>query len=207
MITPEDVLTKYGQAIDALKAPPAYIFEYTFAHHGAHPQSIEHRVFRQGARERDELIGVNGEKLPHPEIRVFLQHHDPYDVMALAPRPEAYVFTFEGEGKQGRNLVYVFNAFARGAPKYEVTRLVIDGKSFLPLQVDYRATTGGVVGTGTVTFAKTDKYWMPQSATARAAVNGDLQTERIDWARYQFYPNLPPSTFAEPRAPLPIPAG
>ncbi len=207
MLAPEQVLANYAQALDALKSPPAYIFEYTFAHHGSHPQEVEHRIFRQGGHERDEIVGFNGEKLPRPEIRVFLRHHDPYDVVALAPRPELYVFTYEGEGRQGRNLVYVFNVFARGTPKYEVTRMVVDGKSFLPLQVDYQATVGGIVGTGTVTFAKTDKYWMPQSATARANVNGDLQTERIDWSKYQFYPGLPPSTFAEPRAPLVTPAG
>jgi len=206
LLAPESVLAKYAQALDALKSPAAYIFEYTFAHHGSHPQEIEHRVFRQGAHERDELIGVNGEKLSHPEIHVFLQHHDPYNVAALAPRPEAYVFTYAGEGKRGHNLVYVFNAFARGTPRYEVTRLVLDGKSFLPLQLDYRATVGDVVGTGTVIFARTDGYWMPQSATARAEVNGDLQTERIDWARYQFYSDLPPSTFAEPRAQLMTPS-
>jgi hypothetical protein len=49
---------------------------------------------------------------------------------------------------------------------------------------------------------------MPQSATARALVNGDLQTERIDWSRYQFYQDLPLGTFVEPRAPqTPQPAG
>ena len=201
------MLANYVQALDAIKMPPAYIFEYAFAHHGRHPQEVEHRIFRQGSRERDEIIGFNHEKLPRPSIRVFLLHHDPYDVVALSPRTDSYVFTYSGEGKQGHNLVYVFNVFARGTPKYEVTRMVIDGKSFLPLQLDYRATIGAVVGTGTVTFAKTDKYWMPQSATARAEVSGDLQTERIDWSKYQFYEGLPPSTFAEPRAPLVTPSG
>ena len=200
------MLANYAHALDALKMPPAYIFEYTFAHHGSHPQETEHRIFRQGTHERDEVIAFNGEKLERTMIRVFSGHHDPYDVTALAPRTDVYAFTFEGEGKQGRNLVYVFNVYARGAPKYEVTRMVIDGRSYLPLQLDYRATTGTVVGTGTVTYAKTDRYWMPQSATARADVRGDLQTERIDWSKYQFYPSLPPSTFVEPRAPLTTPA-
>ena len=208
MLGPEQVLAKYADALAAVKTPPAYTFDYTFSHHGAHPQDVEHHIFRQGRRERDEIVGFNGEKLPRPEIRVFLGHHDPYDVAALAPRPEAYVFTYAGEGKQGRNLVYIFNTFARGTPNYEVTRMVVDAKTFLPLELDYQAKTAGVVGTGTVTFAKTDKYWMPQSATARAQVNGDLQTERIDWLRYQFYMDFPPSTFAEPRAPAPPqPAG
>ncbi|HEY1728428.1 MAG TPA: hypothetical protein VGG22_08665 [Candidatus Baltobacteraceae bacterium] len=201
LLAPEQVLANYTQALDALKPPAAYIFEYTFAHHGSHPQETEHRIFRQGTHERDEIVAFNSEKLPHPMIRVFAGHHDPYDVAALAPRTDVNAFTFEGEGKQGRNLVYVFNVYARGTPKYEVTRMVIDGKSFLPLQLDYRTTTGNVVGTGTVTFARTDRYWMPQSVTARADVRGDLQTERIDWSRYQFYPNLPPSTFVMPRAP------
>ena len=201
LLAPEQVLANYAQALDEIKSPPAYTFEYTFAHHGRHPESTDHRIFRQGQRERDEIVGFNGEKLTRPTIRVFQGHRDPYDVVALSPRPEAYTFAYLGEFKQGKNLVYAFNLFARGAPKYEVTHLVIDGKTFLPLQLDYRATVGTVTGTGTVMFAKTDKYWMPQSATARADVNGDLQTERIDWSKYQFYPNFPPATFAEPRAP------
>lgn len=207
MLAPEQVLAKYAQALVAIKVPAAYIFEYTFAHHGTHPQEVEHRIFREGHHERDEIIGFNGERLPRPEVRVFSNHHDSYDVASLAPRLDDYAFTYSGEGKQGRNFVYVFDVFARGTPRYEVTRMVIDGRSFLPLELEYRATIGNVVGTGTVTFARTDGYWMPQSATARAEVNGDLQTERIDWSRYQFYPSLPPSTFAEPRAPQTTPSG
>jgi hypothetical protein len=207
LLAPEDVLTKYVQALDTLKTPAAYTFEYAFAHHGSRPQEVEHRIFRQGSRERDELVGYNGERLTHPEIRVFTQHRDPYNVAALAPRADDYAFTYGGQAKVGRSLGYVFNTFAKGAPEYEVTRMVVDSKTFLPLLIEFHAKAGTVFGTGNVTYAKADHYWMPQSATARAVVNGDVQTERIDWSHYQFYPNLPPATFAEPRSPQTTPSG
>ena len=206
MVAPELVLAKYVQALEQIKAPSAYMVAYTFAHHGARPQSALHQIFREGSHERDELISYNGEKLTRPQVRVFTRHHDPYAVTALAPLPETYAFTYVGEAKQGKNLVYVFNAFARATPSYEVTRFVVDGKTFLPLEIEFRAKTGTIVGTGKVTYAKTEQFWMPQSATARADVNGSLETEQISWTRYQFFTTFPPETFAEPHAPQRAPS-
>lgn len=194
------MLTNYARALDDLKTPPAYTFVYSFAHHGARPIESVHQVFREGPRERDEIVTFNGEKVKRPEVRVFARHRDPYAVSALAPRLEAYAFTYAGTLKQGRNVLYSFNAFARGTPAYEVTHILIDGTTFLPLEIQFRAHAGAVVGTGKVTYAGSDGYWMPQSATARAQVNGSPETESLTWSRYQFYPAFPPGTFAEPRA-------
>lgn len=201
------MLLNYARALDAVKAPPAYTFQYAFAHHGARPVASEHQIFREGPRERDEILEFNGEKLTHPEVRIFAQHRDPYAVTALAPRTDAYAFTYGGAMKQGRNVVYVFNVFARGTPNYEVTRMLVDGTTFLPVEIEFRAKAGAVVGTGKVAYAKADRYWMPQSASARAQINGTLETENIAWSHYQFYPSLPTSTFAEPRASAVQPAG
>ena len=158
----------------------------------------EHQVFRQEGKERDELIAYNGERLTHPEIRIFSRRRDPYAVTFLAPRAADYTFTYVAATKHGRNVSYIFDTAARGTPEYEVTRVTLDGASFLPLEIVFRAKHGGAAGTGRISYAKAERFWMPTFASARAQVNGLLETERIDWTRYQFYPSLPPSTFAAP---------
>ena len=197
-LAPEVVLTRYVQAIAGAGAPLAYTCEYNLVDRGTHPEESTHRIFRQGGHERDEIIGFNGESLSHPEVRIFKRRVDPYAVDELAPKPEAYAFTYVGEAHHGRSTEYVFNAFAKGTPRYEVTQLAIDGASFLPLRIAFRTHLGSVEGSGEVTYRKTERYWMPQTASARAEVNGNLETERIVWYGYQFFDNLPDSTFAAP---------
>lgn len=192
------MLAKYAHALATLKAPVAYTFAYTVSHQGTSPLESEHQVFRQAGRERDEIVSYNRERLTHPEVRIFARRRDPYAIGFLAPHPGDYTFAYVAAAKRGRNVDYVFKTLARGSPEYEVTQITLDGTSFLPLEIMFRAKRGTVVGTGRIAYAKTDRYWMPTLAMARAEVNGSLETERIDWARYQFYPSLPPSTFAAP---------
>lgn len=198
------MVANYTVALAAVKLPSAYTFEYVYEHHGDSPQVRRHRVYRQGDRERDEIISVNGQKLAIPQIRVFDRRRDRYAVVSIAPSPEAYAFTYAGLQRNGRHFDYVFDAAPRAAAKYTVTQITIDGDTFLPRKVTFRSRSGTIGGTGAVTYAKFDRYWMPQSASARADVNGKLQTERILWGRYQFYESLPRSTFAQPR---PLPSG
>ena len=186
-----------------VKTPPAYTCEYTITDSGTRPQESTHRVFREHGRERDEIVGFNGESLGHPEVRIFARRGDPYAVATLSPRPQNYAFTYVGVVHNGKTPTYVFNAFAQGTPAYEVTRFTIDGSTFLPASIAFRTHTKTTEGSGEVTYRKVDRYWMPQTATARAEVNGALETEQINWSGYQFYPNLPPSTFAAPTAVLP----
>lgn len=202
-LAPEDVIARYQHALATAKAPPAYICEYNVTDRGTHPTESSHRIFREGGRERDELISYNGQALNHPEVRVFARRVDPYAVTMLAPRPETYAFTYIGAAHHGRNVEYVFKAFARGTPPYEATKLTIDGTSFLPLSISFLTHNKVTEGSGEVTYQKIDRYWMPQTASARAEVNGNLETERIVWSNFQFYPTLPGSTFAVPTAAIP----
>ncbi|MGH7327325.1 MAG: hypothetical protein ACREJX_03135 [Polyangiaceae bacterium] len=193
------MLAKYTKALEAVKLPPAYTCGYTVSHQGAAPVETEHQLFREAGRERDEIIAYNGEKLSHPEVRIFARRRDPYAVTFLAPRLSEYTFTYVEAVRHGRTVNYVFKtAAAHGTPNYEVTRVTVDGASFLPLEIVFRAKRGTTIGTGRISYEKADRFWMPTFASARAQVNGLLETERIDWTRYQFYPSLPPSTFAAP---------
>lgn len=203
VLTPEDALTRYVEALDNVKTPPAYTCEYNITDRGTRPQESTHRIFREEGRERDEIIGFNGEVLSHPEIRIFARRADAYAVTALAPRPEAYAFTYVGVAHHGRSIDYVFNAFSRANPAYEVTRITVDGSTFLPSEIDFQTHSTGAQAQGEVTYRKVDRYWMPQTANARAEISGNLETERIVWYSYQFYPVLPPSTFAAPTAAVP----
>jgi hypothetical protein len=201
-------LLNYATALAALKTPPAYTFDFALEHHGDRPEAQTHRVYREADRERDEIVSANGQRFPRPQVRIFVRRKDRYALRNVAPTIEGYVFTYARADRDGRHLNYVFNAYPRGVQEYEVTQITIDGTTFLPRKIAFRARNGSVDGTGVISYAKAEQYWMPQSANARAEVNGKLQTERILWARYRFYQTLPPSTFAQPaRIPGPAPAG
>lgn len=202
LLTPEEVLANYAEALAHVRAPAAYTCEYNVVDRGPRPQESTHRIFREQGRERDEMSEFNGQAFGHPEVRIFSRRVDPYAVNLLAPKPSAYVFTYVGVAHSGRNVSYVFNAFARGTQNYEVTRVSIDGATFLPNSIEFN-THGKAEGTGAVTYRKVDRFWMPQMATARAQVEGNLETEQIVWSAYQFYPSLPPSTFAAPTVSIP----
>jgi hypothetical protein len=197
------VLTRYLHALNSVKTPPAYTCDYTITDRGARPQESTHHMFRERGRERDEIVGFNGESLGHPEVRIFARRGDPYAVTALAPRPQGYTFTYVGVAHNGKLVNYVFDAYAQHPAAYEVTRVTVDGTTFLPVSIAFRTHTKTAEGSGEVTYRKVDRYWMPQTATARAEVNGALETEEIVWSAYQFYPNLPPATFAAPTAVIP----
>ena len=199
-LAPQQVLANYATALTNVNVPTAYTFEYVFERQGDRPQEQRHRVYREASKERDEILSLNGEKFAQPEVRIFTRQRDRYTIGAIAPNPDAYAFTFVRSEKNGHHLDYVFEATPRSGGAYIVTQATIDGETFLPRRVVFRTQSGAATGTGEITYAKVDRYWMPQTATARAVLNGKLQTERIAWARYGFYPSLPPSTWGQVRA-------
>jgi len=195
----DTVLARYATALSAYTAPAVLSFDYLLEQSGAREMEQDHRIFRSGTNERDETLAVDGRKLDPPTIRIFRGRSNRYTVGLLAPRPAQYDFHYLGTHRDGHHLDYVFDATPKGAPDYRVTRVTIDGITYLPAAIVFRL---GTDGTGTVTFGRNDRWWIPLEATARAHSEGLPAQERLTFSGYRFPPSLPSSTFAMPR-PLP----
>jgi hypothetical protein len=198
-LPPATVLARYTAALAAFSAPAVLSFDYTLEQSGARDMEQTHRVFRSGANERDETLDVDGRKLDPPTTRIFRGRPDHYTVALLAPQPSRYDFTYLGPHRDGRHLDYVFDAVGGGSPAYRVTRVTIDGVTFLPRSVDFKS---GATGTGSVIFGPDGHWWVPLEVSASATVDGLAASERLSFTNYRFPPSLPTSTFAAPR-PLP----
>jgi hypothetical protein len=194
------VLARYAEAIAAVQAPKVVAFDYTLEQSGARDLQQEHRVFRSGLRERDEILSVDGKKLEPPIVRIFSGKRDRYSIVTLAPRPAQYTFTYVGPKRVGHHVDYVFDLDAKVASAFAVTRVTIDGVKFLPTSIVF--ATGSHAGHGEIAFAQSEKWWVPVLATAHATVANQGASERIAFSAYRFPLALPSSTFNVPR-PLP----
>lgn len=201
LLPPDAVLAKYDAAVAALHEPRVFSVEYTLEQMGTRSVQQQHRIFRSGSDERDEIVAVNGTRLKSPTIRIFRGRTYRYAVLALAPKPAAYTFTYAGPHKDGRHVDYIFRLTPKtGKPAFAFTQIAIDGVTFLPSAVSF--ATGTHEGRGSVTFAKAEKYWVAMSAAASARAASGVAHERITFTGWRFPPALPRSTFAVPR-PLP----
>jgi hypothetical protein len=198
---PAAVVAKYRAALAALREPRVFTVEYTLVQTGTRTLEQTHRIFRSGADERDETLAVNGTRSISPVVRIFRRRPYRYTVAALAPNPVAYDFAFVGPHRDGKHVDYVFSVSPK-KPKRGITftQVAIDGVTFLPQSVSFRADQHA--GRGSVTFGKTDRYWVARSAAAQADVPGGVAHERLAFAKWRFPRGLPRSTFAIPR-PLP----
>lgn len=201
LLEPPAVLAKYKHALATLKEPRDFVFEYTLQQTGTRTLEQTHRVFRSGKDERDETMAVNGTRSSAPVVRIFRNRPYRYSVAALAPRPAAYDFTYAGVHHDGKRLDYVFS-LAPKVPKPGITftEVAIDSVTFLPQSVAFAADQHAA--RGSVTFAKSDRYWVARGASAQANVPGGIARERVAFAKWRFPTGLPRSTFAMPR-PLP----
>ena len=197
-IPPTIVLEKYAAALGAVKQPPAFSFEYALDQSGAHNLSARHRVYRSGTTERDETIAINGQRTRRPEVRIFRNRADRYALARLAPHADAYAFTPAGTLLAGKHRDYSFRLTPLKPQTFRIDRMIIDGVTFLPRSLDYTMHAGANVGTGTLVFGKSDKYWVIGSATATVGES----REKIAWSAYRFIAVMPRATFVEPR-PLP----
>lgn len=193
------VIARYEEAVDGLKVPPVVRFEYTVEQAGPRNFAQSHRVYRSGLNERDELRAVEGQALSTPEIRVIRDRVNRYAVNVIAPRSKDYRFTFAGNHTAGARTDFVFATVPHAPGAFAVDSVTIDGNSYLPRTIAYTSSNNGVVGHGTLTFAKADKYWVILEATATARINGVVARERITFSRYAFPKSLPDSIFTEPR--------
>lgn len=198
------VLSNYAAALDESVQPPAVVFSYTVSQAG--PRNLEqtHTIYRAGTRQRDETTAVDGDPVKPHAIRIFARA-DRYAVTRIAPRPGTYAFTYKGTRRDGKHLVYVFATSSQRVSAFTVTSVAIDGLTYLPSAISYRASFSGGRASGVIAYAKVVKYWLPLSATASATINGHAATERITWSGYRFPLSLPASTFEQPKA-LPSPS-
>lgn len=200
--SPETVLAKYADALDNVAIPKYVTFEYSVEQAGPRNLVQVHRVYRSGLTERDEILSVDGQPLPHPSVRIIRNRIDRYGISATAPRARDYAFTFTGAHRAGSHYDYIFQTEERAGGAFAVTSVAIDGLHYLPAQIDFTTVAGAVRGHGRLSYGKFDRYWMISEATVTAKVNDKPARERIVWMHYEFPASLPPSTFAEPR-PLP----
>jgi hypothetical protein len=199
-VAPATVLARYAAALAKHRTPLVLSFEYAIDQAGAHDIQQTHRIFRSGNSERDELLSVDGKRLDPPSIHIFLGRRNRYAIDALAPRPEAYTFRYTGSVRDGRHVDEVFATKPLSPQPAAVDQVTIDGVSFMPVAIHFVTTARA--GSGNVTFVQAQKYWVPQSAVARAEVGKTRAVEHISFYRYRFPTSLAPSTFSTPR-PLP----
>lgn len=200
-LAPQAVLAHYHTALAALREPSTFTVEYTLEQTGARALEQTHRIFRRGNDERDEIIAVNGTHATNPTIRIFRGTPYHYRVARLAPAAAAYTFTYLSANRSGRHLEYVFNLAPKGpSGDFTLTRVSIDGLTFLPTMVAFR--TSGSAGKGAVTFGKVGAHWVATGASASARVKGGTANERLTFSNWRFPASLPSSTFAVAR-PLP----
>jgi len=199
VLPPSVVLTKYAAALVLIKEPLAFSFEYALDQSGVHNLSSQHRVYRSGTTERDETIAINGQRTRRPEVRIFRNRPNRYALAKIAPSEDAYIFTPAGSIVSGKHRDYSFRLTPYKLQAFRVDRIVIDGVTFLPRSLSYTMHVGANVGTGTLVFGKSDKYWMIGTATASV---GDSR-EKIAWSSYRFINAMPRETFAEPK---PVPS-
>ena len=199
VLAPSAVVGKYAAALAKARDPRVFTVEYTLVQTGPRTLEQTHRIFRSGGDERDETLAVNGTRSSTPVVRIFHGRRYRYTVAALAPKPSAYDFTYAGPHRDGKHVDYVFDLTPKSAtpPSFAFTQVTIDGLTFLPQSVAFAERRHG--GAGTVTFSKSERFWVARSATAQAAIPGGIAHEQLRFSSWRFPKTLPRSTFSVPR--------
>jgi len=198
------VLQRYADALVTLPRPANVIFEYSLEQVGLRDIAETHRVYRHGLRERDETLTREGVNVKAHEVHVNPNRRDPYDVLAVAPKPAEYAFTYSGRRKANGRAVYAFRTTQLVPAPFSVTDVLIDAERFLPSVIAFTTASAGAQGKGRLAFGPVRTYWIVREVTVGAKAGGKIARERMLWTRYRFPASLPRSTFSEPR-PLPTP--
>lgn len=199
------VLERYASKLLTTEAPKTMVFTYSVSQAG--PQALEqsHRVYRSGELVRDETLTVDGQALKIKRTRI-VRYRNRYAIETLAPRMTEYAFLFLRSVRSGDGYSYEYKAVPLGATgAFQVVGMTISGSSYLPSEIRFKTTAGKISGTGSVSFARSGRYWVPTVASIQAKIAGKPARERITFSAYQFPRTLPKSTFQSPR-PLPTPA-
>jgi hypothetical protein len=193
-------LERYELELSSLKAPKAMIFTYTVSQAGANSIEQRHVVYRSGQDVRDETLTVDGTPLTRKVVRI-TRRPDRYDVTRVAPRTAMYTMLFVHAIRDGSHYDYMFETqpLVPSESGFVVTAVTIDGETYLPRTISFRASDGTTTGTGQLQYAKAGAYWVPLVASVQADVKGQPTRERITWGGYRFPRSLPPSTFIGPK--------
>ena len=190
------VLERYELALSDLPVPESTIVSYTVSQAG--PTDIEqgHRLYREGLAVRDETISVDGAALKQKIVRIG-RHDDRYSVARIAPRSATYGFLFVRAAKRDGTVYYEFEAtpLVASSSGFVVTRIIIDGRRFLPRSVAFKTSSETSNGSGVIEYAPSGRYWVPVQVNVDATVQGKPARERIAWSDYRFPPALPQATF------------
>jgi len=203
------VLANYQRALAKLKYPTNVSFEYSVEQLGLRTMEQTHRVYRSGLKERDETLVVDGYHLKAPSVRIIASRTNRYEIGRVAPRPSDYDFSYTGAVNESDAYGYVFSTQARASTSYEITEIEIDGRSYLPRLLRFRIAGPDAHGSGELSYAQVEKYWLVVSAAVSAHVaHGEIAHETMEWSNYHFPESLPASTFDSPGEPeaLPEPA-
>lgn len=199
------VLERYAARLLHLETPKTLVFTYSVSQAG--PQAIEqtHRIYRSGELVRDETLQEDGQALKIKRTRI-ARYRNRYTLERMAPRMTAYAFLFLRALRKPGGYAYLYKAVPLGAAgAFQVLSMTIDGRTFLPSEIRFKAVSSSMSGSGAVAFAKAGRYWVPTLATVQARIAGKPARERISFSSYQFPRRLPKSTFQAPR-PLPTAA-
>ncbi len=193
------VLQRYADALATSARAANAIFEFSLEQVGLHDLSETHRVYRSGLRERDETLTRDGVTVKVPFVHVAVNRPDPYDVLAVAPKPAEYAFTFAGRRVVNGRAVYAFRTSQLVPAPFSVTDVLIDAARFLPSVIAFQTGTATAHGKGRLTYGPVQRYWVVREVAVGAKASGKDARERIVWSKYRFPAALPASTFSEPR--------
>jgi hypothetical protein len=181
-LEPDTVLVRYADALAGVKRPPAVSFDFWIEQLGLHNIEQVHRVYRSGTSERDETLSIDGYPLRTPEVRILLNRRYPYDITAVAPKLDAYVFTLVNTLRSGNHYTYTFATKPRAPRSFTVSQVTIDGETFLPSTVRFSVRGGNARGDGRLRYGKAGRYWVVSDATVAARLaDGKPAHERIVW--------------------------
>jgi hypothetical protein len=202
-LTPPQILARYSAALAKVKTPKAISFDYVVEQLGLHDMEQTHHVYRSALDERDETLVVDGYTLKAPEVRIIANRGYRYELHAIAPTAARYAFAYSGVTLDGDNVTYVFRTTPIFPGGFGVSEIEIDGTTFLPKVLRFKVANATANGSGQLSYARADVYWVIVAAQVNAHLaNGSIAHENIRWSNYQFPPSLPPSTFKPPHAAL-----
>jgi len=198
------VLQRYELAMSDVVTPKILIFAYSVSQFGPNNLEARHIIYRDGLRVRDETLSVDGVALKQRVVHI-TRRVDRYALARVAPRASTYTFLFVRAIRSGKRLDYEFDTAPILATQvgFSVTRVIVDGRLFLPRKIFFTTASPTATGKGELDFSSASGHWVPVAAIITASLAGRLARERITWGGYRFPPSLPPSTFSSAK-PLPI---